>query len=66
MLKGLIAVMLSNGDVVCPDCSERIYPSGIPDDATPVFEHDDWKGDVSGNCAGEGCLTFIDPARENP
>lgn len=58
----LYAVYLDNGAVLHGKCAEERYPDGLPEDATPVFYGDTWRGEVSGLCAK--CELFVDPGVE--
>jgi len=54
----LCAVTLKGGAVLCPACALERYPNLVIEDdppgVTPVFEHDSWASEVSGQCAGCG------------
>jgi hypothetical protein len=51
----LYAVVLDKGGILCTACGEERYPGDdFPVDATPVYESDGWKGEVSGLCSACG------------
>jgi hypothetical protein len=59
----LVAVQTAEGKDVCVACAEKLYPDGLPDDATPVFDYDEWKMQIAGPC-GNDCGAYIDPSGE--